>query len=72
MQAIIKLAFFAASKNEAGGYENTNCVYLPALRTEEKEKSEEVSALGKSGKIKKKAESRATSKKSKSRLRWEE
>ena len=32
----MKLAFFGASKNDVGGYENTNCVYLPALRDEEK------------------------------------
>lgn len=38
---MLKLAFFGASKNDAGGYENTNCVYLPVLRDDEKSKAKD-------------------------------
>lgn len=32
MQAIMKLAFFTASRYQKGGYENSSFVYVPAMK----------------------------------------
>lgn len=44
MQAIMKLAFFAANRYDRGGYENNKYLYVPAIKKLEQDKTSRASS----------------------------